>query len=242
MSNTATQLPLEFSPCPSLDKEDFLVANCNVEAVQMIESWPDWPFFAICIYGDEGCGKTHLANVFANNVSVHDHYPYRIPSIQAKDVKMDTPHKLFAKHRCLIVEDLTHKINYEAMFHLYNLYRNEGGNILFTSKIAPARLHFPLPDLQSRMNIVPSIEIKAPDDDLLSCLLVKLFSDRQIIVSPDVIEYIIANMQRSFSFARKIVAEIDRISLARKRAISVNIAKEAFAVLENEKLQGELFD
>ena len=128
------------------------------------------------------------------------------------------------------------------MFHLYNLYRNEGGNILFTSQLAPARLHFQLPDLRSRMNIVPSIEIKAPDDELLSCLLVKLFMDRQITVSPELINYIIANMQRSFSFARKIVAEIDHISLSRKRAVTLPIVKEAFDILAEEKLQGDLFE
>lgn len=92
------------------------------------------------------------------------------------------------------------------------------------------------------MNIVPSIEIKAPDDDLLSCLLVKLFMDRQIIISPELLNYIIANMQRSFSFARKIVAEVDRISLSRKRAVTLPIIKEAFDILAEEKLQGDLFE
>ena len=41
--NTISQLPLEFAPCPSLGREDFLVAPCNVEAAQMVDSWPDWP-------------------------------------------------------------------------------------------------------------------------------------------------------------------------------------------------------
>lgn len=103
-SNVIRQLPIEFPHRPSLDKEDFLVAECNIEAVEMIDRWPDWPYFAACIYGSEGCGKSHLANVFSNNVSRHDNYPYRIPSIQAKDVRLETPHKLFSRHRCLIVE------------------------------------------------------------------------------------------------------------------------------------------
>lgn len=240
-ANLAEQLPIKFPHRPSLDKEDFLVADCNIEAVEMIDRWPDWPYFAICIYGSEGCGKSHLANVFSNNVAQYDHFPYRIPTVQAKDVKLETPHQLFAQHRCLVVENLCHEMNYEAMFHLYNLYRNEGGNILFTSEIAPARLNLPLPDLQSRLNAVPAIEIKSPDDDLLSCLLVKLFTDRQIFVTPEVVNYIVSNMQRSFSYARKLVEETDRISLSRKRAVSIPIIKEAMSVLDNAKLQGELF-
>ncbi len=242
LNDNIRQLPIKFPHRPSLDKEDFFVAPCNIEAVEMIDQWPNWPHFAICIYGGEGCGKSHLANVFANNISAYDNYPYRIPCVQAKDIKLDTPHKLFSQHRCLIVENLNRKINYEAMFHLYNLYRNEGGFILFTAETAPARMNIPLPDLQSRLNIMPSIEIKEPDDELLSCLLVKLFSDRQIFITPEQINFMVTNMQRSFAYARKLTAETDRISLARKRAVSISIIKEAMSAIDSEKLQGDLFD
>ena len=47
-------------------------------------------------------------------------------------------------------------------------------------------------------------------------------------------------MQRSYAFARKLVAETDSISLARKRAVTIPIVKEALAVL-NDDHQGELF-
>lgn len=234
------QLALELPHRPSFGKEDFLIAKCNLEAVKMVDSWPNWDFFAVCIYGSEGCGKTHLANVFSNRVSMLTNYPYKIPFIKAKNVKMENIYGLFAENHCLVVEDLEKNINQEAMFHLYNLYRNEGGNILFTSRTAPARLNFELKDLQSRLNIVPSIEIRDPDDDLLSSLIVKLFSDRQIMVSPEIINYMLNNMQRSFSFARKAVAEIDNISLARKRAVSIPIVKEALGNLHDDP-QGDLF-
>lgn len=234
------QLPLELPHRPCLGKEDFLIAPCNEEAVKLIDSWPNWSFFAACIYGSDGCGKTHLANVFSNRVSRLTNYPYKIPSVKAHNLRLETVHELFKQHTCLIVEDLCENINQEAMFHLYNLYRNEGGNILFTSRIAPARLPLSLKDLQSRLNIIPSIEIKDPDDDLLSGLLIKLFVDRQIMVSPEIITYLLNNMQRSFAYARKIVAEIDNISLARKRAVSIPIAKEAIASLADNH-QGELF-
>ena len=147
---------------------------------------------------------------------------------------------LFDAHNCLVVEELQADINQEALFHLYNLYRDEGGNILFLSEQAPARINFTLPDLRSRMNIVPTAEIKEPDDELLSALLVKLFNDRQITPSPELITYLLNNMRRSFAYARKVVAEIDTISLARKRAVTASIAKEALAALDNNT-QRDLF-
>ena len=91
------------------------------------------------------------------------------------------------------------------------------------------------------MNIVQSVAIGEPDDGLLSALLIKLFMDRQVSVSEEVIKYMLGNMQRSFSYARKLVEETDRLSLARKRAVSINIVKEAIENL-NSDTQGELFD
>lgn len=239
ISDLSGQLPLEFIPEPYMGKEDFMIAVCNFEAFKLVDSWPDWPFFAICIYGPQGCGKTHLATIFAHTVSTLTHWPYKIPCIKAKDVCFESL-EYFNLCQCLIVEDLDEQIDNEALFHLYNHYRNEGGYILFTSQQAPARMHFSLPDLQSRMNIVPSVEINEPDDEMLSALFIKLFTDRQITVAPEVINYMLHNTQRSFAYACKLVAEIDNISLAKKRAVTIAIVKEAINVL-NDNPQGELF-
>ena len=117
---------------------------------------------------------------------------------------------------------------------LYNLYNNEGGNILFTADFPPTQLNISLPDLKSRLNVVPAIRISAPDDELLSALIIKLFMDRQITVSLDIVKYILVNMQRSFIYAQKLVDKIDNISLAYKRAISISIVKEAINELNND--------
>ena len=240
MSETA-QIAFKFSPQTYLRREDFMVSKCNFEAVRIIDSWPQWPYFAVCLYGPQGCGKTHLAQIFSDKVSVLTRYPYKIPCLNAKKIKLETPPELFKQHKCLIVEDLTSDINQEAFFHLYNLYRDEGGFILFTASQAPARINFSLPDLRSRLNIVPAVEIGEPDDEMLSALIIKLFSDRQLIVAPEIIAYMLKNMQRSFAYCNKLVAEIDNISLIRKRAVTLNIVKEAIAVL-NSSSQGELFN
>ena len=58
------QLSLEFNHRPALSGEDFLVAPCNAEAVAWLDRWPDWPSPVLVIHGEEGCGKTHLAQVF----------------------------------------------------------------------------------------------------------------------------------------------------------------------------------
>ena len=235
INNKVKQLALDFPHRPSLGRDDFMVAGCNQEAVSTIDLWPAWPYFAICIYGPSGCGKTHLANVFAQMVALHTNHPYRIPFIQASQITKELSHTLFETSPQIVIEELQNLSDQEALFHLYNTYRDLGGNILFTSEIAPARINFSLKDLQSRMSIVPALEIKAPDDELLMALLLKLFTDRQITPSAELLDYLLKNMHRSFSYARKLVEEIDNISLAKKRAISIPIAKEAISTLNSDR-------
>ncbi|MFV0626780.1 MAG: DnaA ATPase domain-containing protein [Alphaproteobacteria bacterium] len=236
----AKQLPIEFEYKPYYDREDFIVSDNNHEAITFIDSWPNWQSFAVCIYGPRGSGKTHLANIFVETIYKHTTYAQKIPFINAQDVKLETPHRLFEESKFLVVENLSENVNKEALFHLYNLYRNEGGNILFTSEKAPARMSFGLADLQSRLNSIPSIEIKEPNDELLSMLIIKLFADRQINTTPEVVSYLINNAQRSFAYIKELIKEIDNISIAKKRAVTINIAKEAIAYLENNS-QIELF-
>ena len=237
---TKKQIPLDFPYKPYMGIDDFITSPANTEAFNTVESWPEWSFFAVNLYGPQRSGKTHLTHIFSDKVCNLIKSPYPIPRIEASMVDIKIPPLLFEKNKQLIVENLNEEIDQEAMFHLYNLYRNEGGNILFTSIVPPARMKFSLPDLQSRLNIVPSYEIKEPDDELLSALIIKLFMDRQITIPLEVINYILANMERSFAYTHKLVAEIDNISLTYKRAVTIPIVKEAILFL-NTNNQTELF-
>ena len=87
-----------------------------------------------------------------------------------------------------------------------------------------------LPDLASRMMATPTATIGAPDDALLSAVLVKLFADRQLAVPPALIPYLVDRMERCLGTAQSLVDALDRAALAQKRKISVRLAAE---VLDN---------
>lgn len=232
------QIPIQFDNRPALDLEDYIVTKCNIEAVSMIDSWPNWPFFAVCVYGDEGSGKTHLSNVFSNLVLSKNPKLGKVPVYQAKDIKEDMIEGLICDEtsKCIIIENADDgDFDEDAMFHLYNSFRSDSGFILFTARTAPSRWKLKLPDLKTRLNIMPMIEIKEPDDELLSMLIVKLFSDRQVQITPDVVSYLTKNIERSFKSTKIMVDEIDRYSLAKKRAITVPLVKSLMKEIEEEK-------
>lgn len=240
MSAESMQFPLLFEPKKQYLKQDFMVSNCNCHAYKAVELWPQWPFFAMLIFGPKGCGKTHLAHIFAENVCLHSKKTFCVQILQASDIKTNKVARIHKENRCLIVENVSVKVNEEALFHLFNLYQNEGGYILFTSEQPFAHIGLKLPDLLSRLQTVPSIPILRPDDEMLEALIVKLFTDRQISISNEVLNYIVQNMERSFSYAEKLVEEADKISLCLKRAVSVPIIKQAMHELAHHTQQ-ELF-
>lgn len=240
MNKTSTQIPLYLPTKNQYKLQDFISSSCNSLALQAVTSWPNWSFFALSIFGPTGSGKTHLAHIFADYVNLKMKRPISISLIKACDLKINKIDYLCQHNPCLIIEDITTHINEEALFHLFNSYQSKQGYLLFTSEIPLARLNFKLKDLSSRLKQVPSVAISEPDDQMLEALIVKLFSDRQILISGDILNYIIQNMERSFAYGVKLVSKIDEISLIKKRSVSITIVKEAMHLL-NQNVQQDLF-
>lgn len=213
------QLVFELGHRPASGREDFLVASPNEAAVALIDSWPDWPDRIIALSGPEGSGKTHLAEVWKSASGAVAVEPAQL---SAADIPV------LVSKGALILEDLSEldPAGERALFHLINLVRAEGASLLITSREPVARLPLKLPDLVSRLRALPAAELGAPDDALLSGILVKLFEDRQLRVTPQVVSYLASRIERSVAAARKTVAELDRTSLSGKRPITVPLAAE----------------
>ena len=114
----------------------------------------------------------------------------------------------------------------KGLFHLYNIFKEEQRSFLLTLKEPPVRRTFALPDLASRLRAAPSVAIREPDEDLLSAVLVKHFSDRQIRVGADALNYILPRIERSFEAVRDLVEEADKRAMAQQRKISIPLLRE----------------
>ena len=85
------------------------------------------------------------------------------------------------------------------------------------------------------MEATDSARIDPPDDALLSAVLMKLFADRQVAVSPATITWLTTHMDRSFAEAQRVVAEIDAQALAEGRKVTRDLAAR---VLDNTPKSG----
>lgn len=220
------QVPFDFGHQPGFSAVDFLIAGNNADAHDWLARWPSWPSFALGLWGPAGCGKSHLSHIHCENTA-----GILLPA--AALTKDDVP--ALADHPSVVVEDADRGVDEPALFHLFNLLRENGRFLLLTGRDAPARWKIGLPDLRSRLSAIPVVAIRAPEDDLLEALLVKLFSDRQLRVGPDVLSFILPRMERSFAAARALVAAIDEAALAQRREISVALARTVMASIAGEE-------
>lgn len=209
------QLVLDLGHRPALGREDFLVRPANAEAVGWIDRYPTWPSYGLAIVGPAGCGKSHLAQVFATRASATALGPAEFAADKV------------APNAAYVIEDAG--TDERRLFHFLNAVRENSAHVLLTAREAPARWGTALPDLASRLAALPVVRIAAPDDAMREAVLVKLFADRQLDVAPDVIAYLLSRMDRSFDAMRRLVARADAESLTHGRAVTVPLVKDLLA-------------
>lgn len=117
----------------------------------------------------------------------------------------------------------------DAVFHRWNRAQADGQPLLIVSNKAPGQWQVALPDLASRLGAALMIEIAAPDDDLLRALVESHAARRGIVLAEPVLAYILPRLERSHAAAEALVETIDRLSLERKAAVTISLARDALA-------------
>ena len=214
------QLPFRLPFQEARGAQDLFVSSSNSTAIAWLDRWPDWPHYALALWGPEGCGKTHLAHVWQKNV---------------KAQFTDFPIEPVEKTRLIIdFSSFTplSPVEEQQFLHFLNACQQQDCALLILSRDPPARWPIALADLSSRLNAIPTVKIDEPDDALLRAVLAKHFQDRQFPVLDEVISYLVKRIDRSFASAAQWVERIDRFQLKTKRPFNIALVRDA---LKEEK-------
>jgi chromosomal replication initiation ATPase DnaA len=215
---TPRQLAFALPHAESLSRDDFLEGSANAAALSLIESWPEWPNRVMLLAGPEGCGKSHLATIWAEQAGAR--------SISARGLTAAVVPGALATG-ALVVEDLNPQAFDElALFHLMNLAREDGAFVLITARVPPVAIKIGLRDLQSRLRAVPVVSLMPPDDQLLRALIIKFCADRQMNIDETVVHFIATRTERSFAAARHAIERLDAESLRLGRPVTRALAAE----------------
>ena len=215
---TLAQLTFDLPHRAALGAEDFLVSDCNVAAVKLIDAWPEWTDHVQLLTGPAASGKTHLVRVWLERSGAQALSRENFDINFIEDQPEGTP---------LVVEDAD-RAGYDekALFHLLNLAREKHLFVLLTGRDDPSRWGTVLPDLLSRLNGVPAVDIGAPDEALLRTVMLKQFTDRQLDIDPKVLEFLALRVERSLAAAAAAVEAVDQAALASGRKINRQLVLE----------------
>ena len=175
------QLVLDLPHRAALGADDFLVSDCNRLAVELIDAWPDWSAPTQLLVGPAASGKTHLTRV----------WQARSGAVALTGADSDVARlEAAATGSTFVLEDADRiEVSEKTLFHLLNLIKERGHSLLITARQPPQRWGIGLPDLSSRLNGLPLVDIGSPDGPLLKTVMLKQFADRQLNVEPKVLNY-----------------------------------------------------
>ncbi len=223
MDTPSAQIPLGFELSPKWGRDDFVSGPHTEAALALVDSWPTWPAHAVLLLGPHGCGKTHLAHLWAARAgatfaSATDLNPLALPPAQR-----------------LVLDDVEALLAHapkgeEALFHLLNRAAAEKGSLLLCADRGVAQWPLTLPDLRSRLMALPVVHIPAPDETARLTLMAKLFADRQLRVPLEVMAYLVTRLERSPAAILQAVAELDAAALQTKRPITQPFARDVLGL------------
>ncbi|WP_208435732.1 DnaA regulatory inactivator HdaA [Bartonella phoceensis] len=222
MSGRETQLPLNFPYNPVFQFDDVVVTESNRMAFQLIDNWPHWILPIAVLVGKEGSGKTHFSSIWAQKVK----------ALSLHRNEIDQAVAVSSSGKSFLIEDIdAGEISETGLFHLINSIKQANldtrkATLLITARTIPSAWNLKLNDLKSRLNSVMLVAINQPDDALLTAIAFKLFSDRQIIVHPGIVYYLVSRCERSLFALKRAIDSIDQLALQRKSKITRAVINE----------------
>ncbi|WP_158742492.1 HdaA/DnaA family protein [Acidisphaera sp. L21] len=206
------QLALPFIHEAPFDPADFLVGPCNEEALAWLDT--PWPANRLALWGEPGCGKTHLLHVWTARGDC-----MLLPGQMLRGlVELPTQGGLAVDDADLAPE--------RPLLHLLNAAAEAGLPVLLAARTAPARWPTRLPDLASRLRAITSVELGVPDEAMSRTLFTSLLAARQLVVPEPVQDWLLLRLPREPAALREAAARLDHAALAAGRRITQAIAAQ----------------
>ena len=202
----------------NFSESDFFVNFTNKKAVDLVSLWPDWHNKAAIIYGESKSGKSHLGNIWMQRADA------TLIDLKNDDIKSnkDSKRNYLIDNFSLIKPDQENII-----LDVFNQCLFNNNYILFLCS-ENNNINFKLKDLESRFNSILSTVIEKPDDQIIEVLIIKYFSDHQVLIANDVNKYLSGRIERSYNDLLIMLNKINNLSLKNKQKITIPFLRENF--------------
>ena len=219
--NNSKQLYFEMPNKSALGIEDYMITDSNNFAFDLIIKMVKGEINFGLISGPPYSGKTHLSKILVKN------------TINYKSLYIDRDYQnildKFESSDILILENID-KVKYDKseqdLFHIINLVKESNKKLLMTSRKSISEIDLSLEDLKSRLNSILEAKINEPDDQLMELILIKIFNDKQLKINPNVIDFLMSRLVRSYESINLFIEKIDKFSLERGKNITIPLIND----------------
>ena len=222
------QLVLELGPPPPPTFDSFFPGH-NAAAFEALRTALQGGERFIYLWGPRGSGKTHLLHAWIAEAAAAGRCArYAAPGESIDDQAGETAFAADDAHGLDMVGQI-------ALFDLYNRYRTVGGTLLSAGDRPPADL--PLrEDLRSRLGAGLVLRFEPLSDEEKGAALSEHARQRGFRIAPDLIDYVLNHVRRDMGTQIAVVAALDRVSLERKRPVTLPLVREVLKLLELKKI------
>lgn len=197
------QLVLELAP-PAPPTLDNFLPGANAAAIRALRRLVRGEETVVYLWGGEGCGKSHLVEAARRAAEV--------PLTVLDDVdRLDAAAQVRA-------------------FDAFNAARLRGEPFLAAGRAPPAALAL-REDLRTRLGSGLVFQLHALAEDEKADALRREAAARGIALGEDVLRYLRERLPRDLATQLAVLDALDRYSLARKRAITLPLVREALEAL-----------
>jgi len=194
------------------------------------------------IYGSVGLGKTHLLQAIGNKVTENDFNKKicyiaseRFASELIESIRNKTVDKFkqyYIKFDVLIIDDIQFlsgkEKTQEEFFHIFNVLYQKNKQIVLSSDRPPKAIATIEERLRSRFEGGMIADIGIPDFETRMAILKAKAKEKNLNISPDVLNYIAANIKKNI---RELEGALKRVQALTEFNAKIITLKEVEAVL-----------
>ena len=205
----------------ALGIKDYIITDSNNFAFDLIVKILKGETNLGLISGPPYSGKTHLSKILIKNARNYKtlyfdgDYQNILDSLEASDI-------LILENIDKVKQDKSE----EDLFHIINFTKENNKKLLMTSRKPISEIDLNLEDLKSRLNSILEAKIKEPDDQLMKLILIKILNDKQLKINPNVIDFLVSRLERSYESINLFIEKIDMFSLEKSKKITIPLISD----------------